>query len=348
MNGIDTIPYKKILVIQTGFVGDMVLTSPLFRSLRLHARGASITLLHSPRTAGVVRRCVRIDERIVMEKRGGRRGMAETFRTARMVREKRFDLVLSPHRSIRSGLVALGSGADRRIGFDRPPAALFYTDTVPFSRWESTFIRRKLRLLEPLGIFGEDETPEAYWNGDDEETAAALLGEAGVRPPFAVLAVGSAWPTKRWPADRFGELSRLLEKRGIASVLVGGESDREAGARAADGGAADMTGRTGFETLGALLSRAALFVGNDSGTLHLARAARCPAIALFGPTGPEQFRFGPTVRVVRSDEPCAPCSDHGSNECPLGDWVCLPRIDAARVAREAFDLIDAEGEGDRG
>lgn len=335
-----TVPHRNVLVIQTGFVGDMVLTTPLLRALRRGMAGASITLLHSPRAAGVVRLSPRVDRLVSFDKRGSESGWAASVRLGRSLRRERFDLVISPHRSVRSGLLALATGAPRRIGFEHSPSSLFFTDTVPYSRWESTFVRRKLRLLEPLGIFEEDETPEIHFGDAEAAEARRLLSEREVRSPYAVLALGSAWPTKRWPPERFGALARILRERGMGVVLVGGPGDREAGGKAAAGGsAADLTGATSLEVLGALLHGAALFVGNDSGALHLARGAGTPAVALFGPTGPEQFRFGRLVRVVRSGAFCAPCSDHGSAECPLGDWICLPGIGEERVAAEADALL---------
>jgi len=337
-----SLKYRNILLIQTGFVGDMVLTTPLIRALRRAAPRSRITLLHAPRTESLVRRCPHLDDRIVLDKsgRGGR--LVPMIRLATRLRREHFDLVISPHRSIRSGLLALSTGAGNRIGFTHYPASLFYTETVPYSRWESTFIRRKLRLLGPLGIAAVDDRPELYFGPEETEAAGRLLADANIDSPYAVLALGSAWPTKRWPPENFDELARILADRGIAPVFVGGDSDREAGARAAAAGfGADLTGRTSLDVLAALLAGARLFVGNDSGTLHLARAARIPAIALFGPTGPGQFRFDRLVRVIESDEPCAPCSDHGSTECPLGDWVCMPRIGAAAVAGVAALLLAA-------
>ncbi|MFH1680545.1 MAG: glycosyltransferase family 9 protein [Candidatus Eisenbacteria bacterium] len=340
------IPHGNILIIQTGFVGDMVLTTPLLRAVRRAAPGASITLLHAPRTVELVRRSPRVDHLVSFDKRGSEKGVFSTARIGIELRRRRFDLVISPHRSIRSGVLALATGAGRRIGFDHYPSALFYTDAVPYSRWESTFVRRKLRLLEPLGVEKSDERTEAYFNEEDAEAVDGLLRAAGVRPPFAVLALGSAWPTKRWPGERFGELAAILRERGIGSVLVGGASDSGAAAEAVRAGpAADLTGKTTLEVLAALLSRASLFIGNDSGTLHLACAAGAPSVALFGPTGPEQFRFDEKVRVVRSGAPCAPCSDHGSKECPLKNWICMPEIGAAGVAREAEALLNAAGGG---
>jgi len=245
MEAAPIIPYRNILVIQTGFVGDMVLTTPLLRELRRAAPEAAIALLHAPRTAGIVRRSPHIDDRIVFDKRGSERGARASARLARDLRRRRFDLVISAHRSLRSGWLALATGAGRRIGFDHPPSAVFYTDTVPYSRWESTFVRRKLRLLEPLGIEAKDERTEAYFNEEDAAAAEDLLRASSVHPPFAVLALGSAWPTKRWPGVRFGELAAILARRGMQSVLVGGAEDAGAADEAARAGpAVDWTGRT--------------------------------------------------------------------------------------------------------
>ncbi len=319
----------------------MVLTTPMLRSLRHHEQGATITLLHALRTTDIVRYSPHIDHRIVYDKSGGDRGTGSFLSLVRKLSGKRFDLVLSPHRSIRSGLLALFTGAPRRIGFAHPSSGLFYTDTVPYSRWESTFVRRKLDLLLPLGIDEENETPEIAWSDKEETEVSALLKSGGVRSPFAVLAVGSAWETKRWPPERFAELVVELERIGLQAVAVGGPTDREAGRSVSDAGGVDITGKTSLTAVSALLHRASLFVGNDSGALHMARAARTPAIGLFGPTGPEQFRFDSQVRIIRSEVDCAPCSDHGARDCPTGNWICMPGISAAHVARVACELMES-------
>jgi len=345
--GSPPISYRNILVIQTGFVGDMVLTTPLLRSLRLHAPDSRITLLHSPRSEGIVRYSSRIDRRIVYDKGGNERGAASFLRLCRSLNREKYDLVISPHRSVRSGLLALASGADRRIGFDHSSCGLFYTDLLPWSRWESTFVRRKLRLLEPLGIDEGNETPELEWGPEEEKSVDELLQAPGRIRGWVVIAVGAAWPTKMWPADSFRELAAAFGSNGYGVAAIGSGSDREAGAIAARGGAVDLTGRTSLAAVAALLSRASLFVGGDSGTLHMARAARIPAIALFGPTGPEQFRFDPLVRLIRSDAPCARGSDHGGRTCPTGNWICMPGISPAHVMKEATAILAAR-EGERG
>lgn len=326
-------------MIQTGFVGDMVLTTPLLRSLRQCAPEARITLLHSPRSEGIVRCSPRVDRLISYDKGNHQKGLHPFLSLCRRLHRLEFDLVISPHRSIRSGLLALATGAARRIGFDHTSCGLFYTDTVPWSRWESTFVRRKLRLLEPLGMDEPDETPELAWSAEEEGEVDRLLRDTDFGKGLVVLAVGAAWPTKMWPADSFRELSVLLRKRGYAAAAIGGAADREAGQIAARGGALDLTGRTSLAAVAALLNRASLFVGCDSGTLHMARAARIPAVALFGPTGPEQFRFDSLVRVVRSEAHCSPCSDHGDRECPTGNWICMPGMTPGKIITHMEEMI---------
>ncbi len=330
-------------MIQTGFVGDMVLTTPLLRSLRRHAPDGQITLLHSPRAEGIVRLSPRVDHLISYDKGKSQKSFGAFLSLCRSLHRMSFDLVVSPHRSIRSGLLALATGATRRIGFDHTSCGLFYTDVVPWSRWESTFVRRKLRLLEPLAIDEQDETPELAWSADEENEVDQLLGGRSPGKGLIVLAVGAAWPTKMWPAESFGELAALLGKRGYTTAAIGSGVDRQAGRIAAKGGALDLTGETSLAGVAALLNRATLFVGCDSGTLHMARAARIPAIALFGATGPEQFRFDTLVRVVQSDASCAPCSDHGHRECPTGEWICMPGMTPQAILRHVEEMIETTG-----
>ncbi len=343
-----TRPYHNILLIQTGFVGDMVLTTPLIRALRVHAPESRITLVTAPRGAGIIEHNPHLNEVIVYDKKGADRGVGPFLKLSARLRAAKYDLVIAPHRSVRSGLLAWRTGAHRRIGFDHAQCRYFYTDIVPYSRWEGTFIRRKLRLLEPLDIFEENETPELHWSPETEKKIAARLDERKEKLPFAVLAVGSAWATKRWPAERFAEAATQLREHGFDAIAVGGPGDKDAGRIAHEkGGAHDWTGTTSLPEVAALLAKASLFIGNDSGTLHMARATRTPAVALFGPTGPEQFRFDNLVRVLTSDAPCAPCADHGHDECPKGNWICMPGISAERVVEAAEDLGAIKHKGER-
>ncbi|MBM4269101.1 MAG: glycosyltransferase family 9 protein, partial [Deltaproteobacteria bacterium] len=163
------------------------------------------------------------------------------------------------------------------------------------------------------------------------------------------VAPGSAWATKRWPAERFGAAARdLVPARADRVVVIGTAADRALAAeiaRALEGRAPvlDATGETGFADAVAMLERAHLVLANDSAPAHVAAALGRPVVALFGPTVPAQgfAPLGPRVRIVERELPCRPCSRHGSARCPIGTHECLADLPASAVVAAAGTLLEA-------
>ncbi|MBI3288128.1 MAG: glycosyltransferase family 9 protein [Elusimicrobia bacterium] len=134
--------------------------------------------------------------------------------------------------------------------------------------------------------------------------------------------------------ERFAELCRRLKTDGLTPVLVGGDDDKDLGARIArEGAAIDLIGRTDLEELKSLMGRLELFVTNDSGPMHLAAASGVPVVAIFGATTRELgfFPYGPGHRVVEADLACRPCGLHGARECPAGHFLCMRLVTVDQV-----------------
>jgi ADP-heptose:LPS heptosyltransferase len=176
-----------------------------------------------------------------------------------------------------------------------------------------------------------------------EAAAARLLEQLG-GPPL-VVNVGATKPANRWPPERFGELARALRAEFDAPVcFTGGAGDRAASeqALAAGGpGLVDIVGRTNLPELVALLARARLWIGGDTGPMHIAAACGTPVVALFGAaderrTGP----FGSGHRVVRTTPPCAPCNHQ---RCPLPRHVCMEDLTVERVLQAAREALHGAG-----
>lgn len=331
---------KKVLVLQSAFLGDSLLTIPLLRRLKELLPGARVTVLTLEKTAPIFRDCGWADEVLVDDKRGRHGGVFGPGRIAGELKARGFDLAVIPHRSLRSALVAWLAGIPRRVGFSTSAGRFLLTDAVPFS-WLMHDLERNLALVLPLGA-GAGAAPSA-----DEprylvppkalpEALAANLAAAGVGPGDRLVGVhpGAAWATKRWLPERYAELCRRLRAEGAKAVLIGGPTDAAlCAAIAKDSGAVDLAGRTDLDQLKALMGRLSLFVTNDSGPMHLAAAAGVPTVAIFGPTTRELgfFPYGPEHRVVEADLACRPCGLHGGRECPEGHFLCMRLITAERV-----------------
>ena len=338
---------RRIVVLQTSFLGDSLLTLPLLRRIKDSLPHATLAVLTLPKHAEVFRGNDWVDEVILDDKHGEHGGMTGPWKIAALLREKSFDLAVIPHRSLRSALIAWLAGIPRRVGFAASAGSFLLTDRVPFS-WLAHDLERNLALAKPLGggaAPAQDE--ERYIAPPRPSTALTkLLNGAGLSDADRLVGVhpGAAWNTKRWDSARFAELCRRLAQTGLKPVLVGGPADAALGAEiAAASGAADLTGKTDLADLKALMGRLSLFVTNDSGPMHLAAAAGVPVVAVFGATTRELgfFPYGERHRVVEAALACRPCGLHGGRACPEGHFLCMRLITVDRVEEACRAALEA-------
>ncbi|MFI5362274.1 MAG: lipopolysaccharide heptosyltransferase II [Elusimicrobiota bacterium] len=338
---------KNVLVLQTSFLGDSLLTLPLLRRLKDGLPGARLSVLTLPKNADVFRNNAWVDDVILDDKRGGHSGLAGIWRISAELKRGNFDLAVIPHRSFRSALVARLAGIPRRVGFASSSGRFLLTDAVPFT-WLTHDLERNLALAKPLGAESKASRGEARYIVPAPPSAAlnARLAAAGIAPGARLAGVhpGAAWATKRWLPERFAELCRRLKADGLTPVLIGGPGDAALGSRiAADSGAADMIGGTDLSELKSLMGRLALFVTNDSGPMHLAAAAGVPVVAIFGATTRELgfFPYGEGHRVVEAELGCRPCGLHGAKICPEGHFLCMRLLTVDQVHRACREALAA-------
>ena len=315
------------LVIQTAFLGDVVLTTGLLSLLA--ARFGPVDVVTTPAARPLVETHPAVRRAIAWDKRGADRGVRGLWRLARGLMRERYARAYLPHRSLRSAALALLAEIPERIGFSGSAVAVMYTRHVvrPDDGHEA---ERLLRLGEP-GAGTSAEVGLGLTEADRRE-AGEWLREHGVPNGFVALAPGSIWATKRWPY--YAELARALDR---PLVIVGGAEDRELGqvvAAEAPGRAWLAAGELPLRASAALLERAALLITNDSAPLHLASAVGTPVVAIFGPTVPA-FGFGPRGprdRIVEHPAlACRPCSSHGPRVCPLLHHKCMKEVAVERV-----------------
>jgi heptosyltransferase II len=329
------------LVIQTSFLGDTVLTTPLLAQL---ANRGPVDVVTTPASAALLANHPAVRAVIVYDKRGGDRGIRGLLRLARRLRASRYDVALLAQGSWRSAVLALLAGIPSRIGFTSSTGRWLYTKRVPY-RDDLHHAARLLMLARPNG---REPLPEelrpTLAPGDAERSAVdTLLAQHAVQPgqPLVALAPGSVWATKRWPY--YPELAKLLASRARLVVIGSGADAPFAQAiLAADPSAIDATGRLSLLASAELIGRCGVVVTNDSAPLHLASAMGTPTVAIFGPTVPG-FGFGPLsprASVVGRDTlPCRPCDRHGPQRCPLGHHRCMRDILPALVAERALTLL---------
>ena len=336
---------RKVLILQSAFFGDSLLTLPLARELKALAPDCRVTVLTLPKSAELFRSPY-VDEVVSDDKRGVAGGLRGLWKLAMDLRQRSFDLALIPHRSLRSVLLAWLAKIPRRIGFETSAGRWFLTDAVPFT-WLMHDLERNLALLGPLVPGIRPRVDESLYMAKDSAALEAVnsrLRESGISLNSRVVGIhpGSVWPTKRWLPERFAQLASRLRREGLDVLLVGGKADASLCASIArESGALDWSGRTDLAQLKALMGRLALFVTNDSGPMHLAAASGVPTLAIFGPTTRELgfFPYGAGHRVVEADLACRPCSLHGTKNCPRDHFLCMRLIMVDEVFAQALEML---------
>lgn len=330
---------KRILVIQTAFLGDVVLTTPLFQVLRDRFPKVYLAALVIPGTREILAGHPSLDDVLVYDKKGRDRGWRGLLSTARSLREKRFDLGLIPHRSFRSALLAFMASIPVRIGFAQSLGSFLYTQRIhrDSSKHE---VRRNLQLMGPLAP--GDSVDSAVMAGklwvssdqEDRDWANRTLAEFGIQENDHVIAIapGSVWATKRWIPEGFADVvDELITNQKRKVVLLGSRDDRpvadQIAARCREK-PVNLAGKTTLRQLAAVLKRCELLITNDNGAMHVGVAQDLPIVAVFGSTtlGLGYGPFTPKASVVERPLDCRPCGKHGYPECPLGHFNCMKQI----------------------
>jgi heptosyltransferase I len=316
----------RILIIKPSAIGDIVHALPVLNLIRRRWPGARVSWLVTPVCADLLAGHPQIDELIIFERKrfgaGWRspRALAELWGFLRSLRAGRFDLVIDMQGLFRSGWMSWASRAPVRMGFynAREFGWLFYTHRVKNDLREHA-VKRYLDLAEAIGC-GREPVEFVLPIREADRMAVSAMAPAG---PYAVLAPGANWPTKRWPVQNYAALVEPMRREfGLACVVAGGPGDREIAAQIP--GATDLTGRTTLGELIALLAGAAVVVGNDSGPSHIAAALGRPLVTMYGPTSPSATGpWGKMDGVMLFDVPCHPCY---SRHCRMGDHRCLRQI----------------------
>ena len=327
---------EREVVIQTSFIGDTVLTTPLLAAL---AKRTKVDVVVAPRSAPLLANHPAIGNVIVYDKAGRDGGVAGFLRMTRQLRERRYAAAYLAQGSMRSAALALAAGIGTRIGFETSAGRRLYTKRVPYIENE----HHASRLLRLAGATTNAAQPHPRLYPGEAERAAvdALLHDVGAtNEPFIALAPGSIWATKRWPF--YAELVAQLDGR---VAIVGAAADRELAAliiETAGARAFDATGKLSLLASAELIGRSAAIVTNDSAPLHLASAMNTPTVAIFGPTVPE-FGFGPLASrsavLGLTSLACRPCDRHGPQRCPLGHWRCMREITPRQVALALQELL---------
>lgn len=319
--------FQSFLIIQTAFIGDVILATGLVEKLRKHYPHASIDFLLRKGNETLLIGNPNIREVIVWDKKKGK--IKNLFRLTAHVRSKKYDGVINAHRFASSGLITAFSGAKVKSGFDKNPWSFMFTHRVKHDLESNLHeTERNQQLIE----FITDKTralPKLYPRVSDFEKVKSFQSGR-----YLCLAPTSVWFTKQFPAQQWIDFLDLVRDKIDHVYLLGASTDQDTceniKAHTKNKHVENMAGRLSFLESAALMKGAVMNFVNDSAPMHMASSMNAPVAAIFCSTVPS-FGFGPLSEksfILQTTEnlACRPCGLHGFRKCPQGHFKCATSI----------------------
>ena len=328
----------KIVVWQTAFLGDLILSTPLFHSIKNIFPESTLYVITKPFGIQVLKNNPYVDELIIFDK-----SKNSTFSLIKRLRKEKFDIAISPHRSHRAAYSLFLAGIPFRVGFDKAGFSFLYSKTVPH-RFDGTHeIDRNLSLLKVFPEYSENnlhKIPELFLTEEEDKS----YRKYGLKDKdYILIAPGSKWNTKRWTEKGFREVIKALREDENV-VLIGGEEDLPFTQKIISplkNKPLNLVGKTGLRESFSLIKHAKALISNDSAPVHMAVAFNTPVVDIYGPTvtdfGFYPYRNGVVVEIEGLK--CRPCGLHGHNECPTGTFECMKNITPDMVLNSLKNLM---------
>jgi heptosyltransferase-2 len=312
---------QKILIIQTAFIGDVILATPLIGNLKTQFPDAKIDFLVKNGNQSLLRNDPNLNEILVFDKK---KKVASLLELLIKIRAKKYDIVINLHRFASSGILTFLSGAKQKLGFKKNPFSFAYTQSFPHEIGNGKHeVDRNLELIKHL-TSSLNRQPKLYPSIEDFEAVKTYQIEN-----YYCLAPASVWFTKQAPKEIWLKLIAKLTVENSTIYLLGGPDDRglceEIKAKTNSEKVINLAGKLSLMQSAALMKNARRNFVNDSGPLHLASAINAPVTAFFCSTSP-LFGFGPLSddsEIIEVENlACRPCGLHGHKECPKGNFRC--------------------------
>jgi heptosyltransferase II len=326
----------KILIRATNWVGDAIMALPALRAVRNRFPEAEISVLARPYVADIYRNQEICNQLVAYEPQGEHAEFTGREHLVAELRAQKFDIALLLQNAFDAAWLVWRAGIPQRIGYARDARSLLLTKAVAVPRSGEIPAHEKFYYLELLRRIGwiealaDDSLITLAVPEEQRRRAAETLLAAGSRPHVLRVAIGagaSYGSAKCWPPDRFAELANRLQSQSDADVILFGTPGEARVSQAIAAGMRrtpiDLTGKTAIADVPALLSQCHLFIGNDSGAMHVAAAVGLAVVAVFGPTDPlGTAPVTPRCSIVQQRPYCSPCF---LRRCPT-DHRCMQAI----------------------
>lgn len=334
-----------ILVIQTAFLGDAILTLPMIQELKKKNSESILDVLANPSTEIIFSSSSYVDNVIVIDKREKHKSIKRLNNFIKELREKSYSIIYSPHRSFRSAYITIKLGVRETYGFDNSSFKYAYKNIVKYKQTDHE-VQRNLELI------GEDTkdkswkiSPEIIIAETEKEKVTDILSSNKIDTEFIAVAPGSVWETKRYPKEYYSEVIKSLIAKNEKVVLIGGENDKllcDEIAFNTNDKVKNLAGEFSVTETIQLLGSAKLLITNDSAPTHMGMCADIPVLTIYCSTAPG-FGFYPynnKSRYLSYDKlDCKPCGIHGYKECPVKSFDCGYKLIPKDILKEVEKML---------
>ncbi len=333
----------KILVIQTAFIGDAILTLPMLQKLKEKYPESELDVISNPATSEIFSSSPVINDVIVLDKRGEHKSIFSLIKFARKLKEKNYTKLYSPHRSLRTALIVLFSGIKDTYGFNNSSLKHVYKNIIKY-KFNEHEVKRNLDLIS----FDYDHNswkilPEIIIADEQQKKVNDFL----TRNSNAIaIAPGSVWNTKKYPLEYFEKIIDYLTSRFYKIILIGGSKDKiicEGLSSRFRENVVSIAGEFSIVESIQMLKNVKLLISNDSAPTHMGVCANIPVLTLFCSTSPT-FGFYPynekSSYLSFDDLSCKPCGIHGYEECPIGTFRCGNELYTQNVISKIEEMFN--------
>ena len=337
---------KNILLVQTAFFGDIVLTIPLINNIKQLFPDKKLIVLTTPVGKALLEEQSNIDEIIVYDKKGKDKGFWRFWHFVHTLKCLSIDLAIVPHRSVRSAVLVYAAKIPVRFGFDKSQGWMFFNKLIRYQKHKHD-LERNLYFLEDFAAMENlDKQISFSFNNESEKMVSAVLQENRFLGHKIIgIHTGSKWFTKKWLVAKFIELIDELDARGHKLLVFGDNEDVKISNhlkfKNKSENVVNLVGQTSVSELISFFRCLSVYVSNDSGPMHIAAALGIPVLAIFGPTTKE-LGFSPyndKSKIIEVEMSCRPCGMHGGNVCPKKHFRCMQDISVERVLLEIEEKL---------
>jgi heptosyltransferase II len=339
------IEMEKILVIQTAFLGDAILTLPMIEKLKEKFPSSEIDVLCTPSTQEIFEASPFVSGVLVIDKKKVHKSIHKLYKFTIEIRNRGYTKIFSPHRSYRTSFIVMQSGVIDTYGFSNSTFFHVYKNVVEYK----TNIHEVQRNLDLIDHKYSSESwkiiPQVRLNESSLKKVVQFVSSNNIKDRLIAIAPGSIWETKKYPEALHKKIVKHFVNKSYKILIVGGNSDKDLSERLAlgyDENVFSIAGSFSIIESIELLKRVKLLLTNDSAPTHLGMCADIPVLTIYCSTIPE-FGFYPYNKkssyISFNDLSCKPCGIHGHEKCPISTFDCGYKLDPEIIISKMEDLI---------